>query len=339
MPTAPLPNVPGLEVSRVIKGCWQLSGAHKGDPATDRTSGKAAVEDFDAFVNAGVTTFDAADHYGPAELLIGRYLAQGQPGLRDRLQIMTKVCVFDSVGMATVSRASMDLAVATCAARLGTRPDNVQFYWGSYDIPRYVDAAKYLAEGQAAGNFRALGVTNFDVKRMAQMTDAGVTLASNQLQYSLLDRRPENGMAQFCLDRGIALLPYGVLAGGLLSEKYLGAPPSSVKLDTVSKRKYAPVIGEAGGFEWYQRLLRALDGIAKKHDTTISNVAAKWVLDRPGVAGVILGARNASHAADAPVLANLQLDEADKAAISEVLAAGKKPKGDCYQWERGLGPF
>ncbi len=47
-----------------------------------------------------------------------------------------------------------------------------------------------------------------------------------QLQYSLLDRRPENGMAQYCAARGIALLPYGVLAGGFLSDKYLGVPAS-----------------------------------------------------------------------------------------------------------------
>lgn len=62
----------GLPPPQVIKGCWQLSGGHKGEKTTDRTGGAAAVEDFDRFVSAGVTTLDAADHYGPAEDLIGR---------------------------------------------------------------------------------------------------------------------------------------------------------------------------------------------------------------------------------------------------------------------------
>lgn len=71
----------------MIKGCWQLSGGHHGDAASDRTAGRQAVEDFAAFVASGVTTFDAADHYGPAEVLIGRYLQEAGPAARDRVQV------------------------------------------------------------------------------------------------------------------------------------------------------------------------------------------------------------------------------------------------------------
>ena len=68
-----------------------------------------------------------------------------------------------------------------------------------------------------------------------------------------------------------------------------------VRTDTYSKGKYARVISEVGGWAWFQRLLGALRLVADKHGTSISNVAARWVLQRQGVAGVILGARNASH--------------------------------------------
>ena len=68
-----------LSITRVIKGCWQLSGGHRGDSATDRTSGKSAIEDFSAFYDAGITSWDCADHYGPAEALIGRYLSKIHP--------------------------------------------------------------------------------------------------------------------------------------------------------------------------------------------------------------------------------------------------------------------
>ena len=67
--------------SRIIKGCWQLSGGHRGDPSSDRTSGAAAVDDFASFVNAGIDTFDTGPEacgYGPSELIIGEALKSGK---------------------------------------------------------------------------------------------------------------------------------------------------------------------------------------------------------------------------------------------------------------------
>jgi aryl-alcohol dehydrogenase-like predicted oxidoreductase len=78
-----------------------------------------------------------------------------------------------------------------------------------------------------------------------------------------------------------------------------------------------------------------LDGIATKHNTSISNVAARWVLQRPAVPAVILGARNALHVPDHQQLFTFSLDDSDLSAVQEVLDAGQQPKGDCYTWERG----
>ncbi|KAG2435732.1 hypothetical protein HXX76_006929 [Chlamydomonas incerta] len=326
----------GLNISRVVKGCWQLSGGHKGAKETDRTGGQAAVEDFGKFVAAGVTTFDAADHYGPAEALIGRYLAANPDQRPPKTQVLTKYCVFGRMDMATINKDAVVQAVNVSRKRLGVDSvDLMQYYWGDYDVNRYVDGALYLSDCAADGLIKHVGVTNFDVPRMEAMTKAGVRIASNQLQYSLLDRRPENGMSAFCAANNVQMLPYGVLAGGFLSEKYLGMPANKVTSDTYSKGKYARVIMEVGGWSWFQDLLQALDGVARKHDVTISNVAARWVLDRPGVAAVILGARNADHVADNQRLFSFRLDAADLAAIDEVLARGRRPRGDCYSWERG----
>ena len=85
---------PGLNISRIVKGCWQLSGGHRGDRASDRTNGKSAVKDFEAFVEAGITTFDTADIYGPSEELIGKYL--DSRGGSDGVQVFTKLCYFGS---------------------------------------------------------------------------------------------------------------------------------------------------------------------------------------------------------------------------------------------------
>lgn len=95
------------------------------------------------------------------------------------------------------------------------------------------------------------------------------------------------------------------------------------------------MIQQAGGWDWFQNLLSVLDTVAKKHDSVISNVATRWVLDKPTVAGVIVGARNANHVQDHRRLMTLRLDQEDRYRIDAVLRAGRRPVGDVYDWERG----
>lgn len=78
-----------------------------------------------------------------------------------------------------------------------------------------------------------------------------------------------------------------------------------------------------------------LKQVADKHDTSISNVASRWVLQRPAVPAIILGARNALHVPDHQRLFTFKLDGDDLAAIDGVLKAGNQARGDCYAWERG----
>src|SRR5262249_50882274 len=146
-----------------------------------------------------------------------------------------------------------------------------------------------------------LGLTNFDTERLRAIADRGIRVISNQVQYSLIDRRPEIRMAPFCRDHGMTLLAYGTLLGGLLSERYLGQPePRRSDLDTASLQKYKTMIDAWGGWELFQELLAVLKQIADKHQVTIPTVGIRWILDRPAVAGVIIGARLgvAQHRAD-----------------------------------------
>jgi aryl-alcohol dehydrogenase-like predicted oxidoreductase len=215
---------------------------------------------------------------------------------------------------------------------------SVQFYWHDYGVKNYVTAALHLADLQSAGKIRTLGVTNFDTQRLAEIVDAGVPIVANQIQYSLLDTRPENGMAKYCVDKNITLLPYGTLAGGLLSDKFLGLNPQDVRVNTYSLSKYASVINQRGGWEWFQRLLTVLRQVADTHDVSIADVASRWVLQRPGVGGIIVGARNADHAAANAKVFAFDLNGEDAAKIQAVLDDGKRPTSDCYTWERG-GPW
>ena len=111
---------------------------------------------------------------------------------------------------------------------------------------------------KAAGKVAGVAYTNFDTATLEKIRDAGAELSAHQIQYSLLDRRPEGRMAELCRATGMKLLPYGVVAGGFLSDAYLGVPAESVVLDTSSKRKYAAVVRQAGGWDWLQALLREL---------------------------------------------------------------------------------
>lgn len=215
--------------------------------------------------------------------------------------------------------------------------DSVQFYWHDYNIPGYIEASLHLADLKSSGAIKAIGVTNFDVVRLSEMVDAGVPIVSNQVQYSLLDTRPENGMVDYCRSQNILLLPYGTVAGGFLSNKFLDVNPREVQINTYSLSKYASVINQRGGWDWFQVLLHTLDEIGKKHGVGIAEVASKWVLDRPAVGGIIVGARNASHVNQHRSLFSFNLDADDDAAIEEVLGQGIRPSSDVYTWERGGG--
>lgn len=115
-----------------------------------------------------------------------------------------------------------------------------------------------------------------------------------------------------------------------------GKRPEEITLDTNSKRKYSSIISRSGGWEWFQELLRTLRTVADRHDgQNVSNVAARWVLDKDSVGGVILGARNASHVDDHRRIFAFSLTAQDKAQIQEVLDRGKKSQGDAYDYERG----
>ncbi len=187
---------PGYTVSRVAKGNWQLSAKH-GAPYVR----EAAIEDMRRFVEAGINAFDCADHYIGAEETIGEFRRR-QPALARELRVSTKYTP-DAALLPQLTREQVEQAVDTSLARLGVeRLDLVQFHWWDYEIPGCVQALLWLQELQRKGKIAHLGTTNFDVAHLREIADAGITILTNQLQYSLLDLRPERGMVDFCRARG-----------------------------------------------------------------------------------------------------------------------------------------
>jgi aryl-alcohol dehydrogenase-like predicted oxidoreductase len=322
----------GYTVSCLLKGGWQLAGGHGPVDAAD------AMADMDRFVDAGITTFDCADIYTGVEALIGEWLKRrGTQGDAVPVQVHTKY-VPDLDRLPTHSRADVVRGVDRSLARLGVeRVDLVQLHWWDYDIPGYVDAAGWLDEQRRAGKIRHVGLTNFDQKRLSEIVTAGIPIVSHQVQYSVLDRRPANGIAAQCARDGIGLLCYGALAGGFLSDRYVHSPEPAVPLENRSLVKYRLIIDEFGGWERFQDMLTALGTVASRHGTSIGAVALRWVLDQPGVSGVIVGARHARYLDQARQACALALAEDDRAVIARVQSASSGPAGDVYDLERVKG--
>jgi aryl-alcohol dehydrogenase-like predicted oxidoreductase/predicted N-acetyltransferase YhbS len=326
---------PGYTISRLIKGGWQLAGGH------GNIEREQALDDMRLYVEAGVTTFDCADIYTGVEELIGAFLRRHRGAMRDgslpQVQVHTKY-VPDLDSLPTLTRRDVAAVIDRSLRRLGVeRLDLVQFHWWDYDVPGYVEAALHLQALQKAGKIKQIGMTNFDVPHLAEILSAGVPVVSNQVQYSVLDQRPERDVVELCERHNIALLCYGTVAGGFLSDPYLGLPEPDPPLENRSLTKYKLIIDEFGGWALFQELLVTLKEIARKHNTSVATVATRTVLQKKGVAAAIVGARHARHLPDALRLFSFALDEGDLEAIRCITDQAQGPAGDVYSVERIKG--
>jgi aryl-alcohol dehydrogenase-like predicted oxidoreductase len=241
---------PEYTISRVIKGGWQLAGGHG---AIER---EQALRDMLLYAEAGITTFDCADIYSGLERLIGEFIRRHRDAMDNgtvpKVEVHTKY-VPDLEALPTLTRRDVQAAVDRSLDRLGVeRLDLVQFHWWDHDVPGYVEAALHLAALRDAGKIKQIGLTNFDTAHLAELLAAGVPIVSNQVQYSVLDHRPEQTMVEFCERHGITLLCYGTVAGGFLSERYLDAPEPDLPYENRSLIKYGLIIDEFGGWGRYR---------------------------------------------------------------------------------------
>jgi aryl-alcohol dehydrogenase-like predicted oxidoreductase len=316
---------PDLRICRLLNGLWQVSGAHG---AIDR---RAAIEDMLAYHDAGFTTWDLADHYGPAEDFIGEFRRRLAA---DRgVEALTTSQAFTKwvPEPGRMTRQIVEENIKVSLRRMGVDTlDLLQFHWWDYSDANYLEALRFLAELRDEGTIRHLALTNFDTEHLRIIVEHGIRVVSNQVQYSLIDRRPEVQMSHFCQAHDIQLLTYGTVGGGLLSERYLGQPePTRSVLTTASLRKYKQMVDAWGGWGLFQELLSTLKRIADKHRVGIANIAVRYILDRPAVGGVIVGTRLgvAEHRQDNARSFDVTLDTEDQAQIEATVAKSR----DLYQ--------
>jgi aryl-alcohol dehydrogenase-like predicted oxidoreductase len=199
----------------------------------------------------------------------------------------------------------------------------------------WLGAARALGDLVRSGRVRHLGATNLTAVEVRAMQDAaGVPVVADQVQYSVLDRRPERTLAGYCVRAPTRMLAYGALAGGLLTSGWLGAECADGPLPSRSLTKYRLIVDEFGGWAPYQALLEELAAIADAHGVDAAAIALRWVLDRPGVAGVVLGFSTVDRLLDAACALDLRLEAADHTRIRRHTDAAPGPLGDVFGLER-----
>ena len=315
---------PGLEISTIVTGLWQIADMERdGKTLNPHRAAKHMLP----YLEEGFSTFDMADHYGSSEIIAGTF-KQGL-GEKNSVQLFTKWVPKPG----KISREAVREAVQTALDRMQVESiDLLQFHAWYYPDPSWLDGLFYLKELKEEGLIKHLGVTNFDAAHLRIALASGIPIVSNQVCHSLIDTRASMNMADVCQKYNVKLLAFGTLAGGFLTERWLGQPePSYDALTTWSQMKYKRFIDEAGGWTPYQNLLQTLKEIAQKHGVSMANISSRYILENPAVAAVIIGARlgESEHISDNKRTAEIVLDQADIKAIKRAQDQLQPIPGGC----------
>jgi aryl-alcohol dehydrogenase-like predicted oxidoreductase/enamine deaminase RidA (YjgF/YER057c/UK114 family) len=313
---------PGFTISRILTGLWQIADMERDGVTLDPEKTSRALA---PYVEAGFTTFDMADHYGSAEVIAGLYGKKFGPST----QFFTKWVPKPG----PVTREDVRAAVQRSLDRMQTGSlDLLQFHAWNYADLAWLDSLFWLQEMKQDGMIRHLGLTNVDTAHLGIVAHSGIDIVSNQICFSLLDQRAGHGMTELCRKHGIKILAFGTVAGGFLTERWLGkSEPVMEDLQSWSEMKYKRFIDSAGGWVPFQELLRTLDELARRNGVSMANVACRAILEEPAVGGIIIGARpgQSEHIEDNLRLFQFSLDEKSRSEIRSALEKLSPIPGDC----------
>ncbi|MEW9053620.1 MAG: aldo/keto reductase [Neobacillus sp.] len=322
-------------ISRVINGCWQLSEGHNLKTDIDM---KDVMKAFHILAEKGFTTFDCADIYTGTEEFLGEFLTELKTGSTlspHDIQIHTKyvpdIDLLDKIDYSYTEKI-IDRSLKRQKREV---LDLVQFHWWDYNIPGYVETAHDLMKLKEKGKIRNLALTNFDTRHLSEIVDAGIPIVSCQNQYSVFDRRVEKELLPYCRSKGISLLCYGTLSGGLLAEKWISK--EQIDPDNRSQVKYLQVIEETLGWDGYQQLLVLLEGIAEKYSVNIAHIATKYIVSQEGVGASIIGVRSSRHVESNAHIFTFELNQSDIDEIKQFLGKFTILEGEPFELERTIG--
>jgi len=289
-----------LEVSVVALGCWGIIGGFNWGPQDKRDS----IAALHSALDVGITLFDTAEGYGEGDS--EQLVAEGLGRMRKEIVIASKV---------SANHLSPDQLTEACERSLRNLKtdwiDLYQVHWPNWDIP-IKDTFDTLEKLKKAGKIREYAVSNFGVKDLAGVYDAGYSVVSNQLCYNMLFRAIEHEIQPVCVEKNIGILCYSSLMQGLLTGKY--ASPDDVQPDRARTRHYSSDRPHARHSEPGQEDLTfstvaKIKEIAEEIDQPMGDIALAWLLSRPAVASVIAGGRNSLQTQQNAVASELELSD------------------------------
>jgi aryl-alcohol dehydrogenase-like predicted oxidoreductase len=267
----------GIEVTPIGLGTWQFS---EGKGGAIGTWSPVPPGETDAIVQAalegGIRWFDTAELYGFGRSERGLARALLKAGMADG-QVVIATKWNPLLRTAGSIRHSID-ARLQCLAPFGIDLHQVHFPASFSSIEAEMDA---MADLMDAGKIRAAGVSNYSARQMrrahAALVKRGFTLASNQVKYSVLDRRIEqNGTLDAARELGITIIAYSPLEMGLLSGKFHKNPELLQRLPFVRRIRLARLVVKS------RPLVEALERIAAAHGVSASQVALNWLVNFHG---------------------------------------------------------
>lgn len=268
----------------------------------------------DAYTAAGGNFVDTADSYsawvdgnsgGESETLIGRWVAER--GNRDDVVIATKVSQHpDFPGL---TAANIKAAADASLTRLGT--DHIDLYYTHFDKPEVPveEIIGALDELVKAGKVRHIAASNISAERLRESLEFSdreglARYVALQPHYNLVSRDTyEGGLQDLAARSGLAAVPYFALASGFLTGKYrAGTTVESPRAEGAAQH----LASERG-----QKVLTALDEIARAHDSEVATVALAWLAARPTVVAPIASARTPEQLPALLAVADLELTDED----------------------------
>ena len=321
----------GMESRRLGRGDVAVSRFGLGTMTFGaETAQDEAFRMLDTFVDHGGTLIDTADVYGAgaSEAFVGRWLSDR--GRRDDVVIATKGRFAPPEGMAGASRRGLESAVEASLERLGVERIDVYFVHGWDPRTGVEETLDTLGDLIRAGKIRASAWSNlagWQLRGILSTAEArGLPMpVALQPQYNLLDRGIELEVMPCCLEAGVSLTPWSPLGGGWLTGKYAAdaRPSGRTRLGEDPDR----------GVEAFDRrntdrthaILAALRSVADRCGRPPAHVALAWLAARPGVASILLGARDAAQLTDNLAALDLALDREAMDELTRASACGLPP--------------
>jgi aryl-alcohol dehydrogenase-like predicted oxidoreductase len=310
----------GLRVSSLTLGTMTFGGGGK-FANVGSTDVDGARRQIDMCLDAGVNLFDTADVYsdGLSEEILGQALA----GRRDRVLVATKarMAMGDGPNDAGLSRHHLIRSCEASLRRLGT--DHIDLYqvheWDG--VTPMEETLGALDDLVRAGKVRYVGCSNFSGWQMSKALGVSDRLGleryvSQQIYYSLQARDAEYEIVPACLDQGVGILIWSPLAGGLLSGKYRRGQEGPAGARHLTDWKEPPVRDEEQTYD----VIEAAMEIGEEHGVSAAQVALAWLLGRPGVSSLVIGARTEEQLADNLAAADLRLSAADVERLDAISA-------------------